>query len=172
MIRRPPKSTLFPNTTLFRSFDEAVVAVAKGLVDRGVAPGDRVGIMSRTRYEWTLLDWAIWAAGAVPIPLYETSSAEQVHWILTDSAVSVLVVETAEHAAVVASVRADAPELRDVLVLDEGAVDTLVAEGAGIPDEEIHRRRGLADLSDVATIIYTSGTTGRPKGAELTHENF
>src|SRR3712207_6847653 len=77
MIRRPPKSTLFPNTTLFRSFDEAVVAVAKGLVVRGVAPGDRVGIMSRTRYEWTLLDWAIWAAGAVPIPLYETSSAEQ-----------------------------------------------------------------------------------------------
>src|SRR5215210_4892416 len=119
-----------------RQFDAAVVAVAQGLVARGVAPGDRVGIMSRTRYEWTLLDWAIWAAGAVPIPLYETSSAEQVHWILTDSAVSVLVVETAQHAAAVASVRAETPDLRDVLVLDEGAVDTLVADGAGIPEEE------------------------------------
>src|SRR3712207_4625985 len=157
MIRRPPKSTLFPNTTLFRSFDEAVVAVAKGLVDRGVAPGDRVGIMSRTRYEWTLLDWAIWAAGAVPIPLYETSSAEQVHWILTDSGVSLVVVETAQHAGLVASVRAEAPDLRDVLVLDEGGVDTLVADGVGIPDDEVDRRRGLANLADVATIIYTSG---------------
>ena len=81
-----------------RAFDAAVVAAAKGLVARGVQPGDRVGIMSRTRYEWTLLDFAIWAAGAVPIPLYETSSAEQVHWILTDSGVSLLFVETAEHA--------------------------------------------------------------------------
>jgi long-chain acyl-CoA synthetase len=155
-----------------REFDAAVVATAKGLVANGVQPGDRVGIMSRTRYEWTLLDWAIWASGAVPIPLYETSSAEQVHWILTDSAVSLLVVETAEHAATVASVRADTPELRDVLVIDDGAVDALVAAGAAVADEEIGRRRGLANLADVATIIYTSGTTGRPKGAELTHENF
>ncbi|GAA2722777.1 AMP-dependent synthetase/ligase [Cellulomonas aerilata] len=155
-----------------REFDAAVVAAAKGLVARGVQPGDRVGIMSRTRYEWTLLDWAIWAAGAVPIPLYETSSAEQVHWILTDSAVSLLVVETAAHAATVASVRAETPDLRDVLVLDDGAVDALVADGASVGDEEIGRRRGLADLADVATIIYTSGTTGRPKGAALTHENF
>ncbi|WP_298456961.1 long-chain fatty acid--CoA ligase [uncultured Cellulomonas sp.] len=155
-----------------RQFDAAVVALAKGLVARGVAPGDRVGIMSRTRYEWTLLDWAIWAAGAIPIPLYETSSAEQVHWILTDSAVSLLVVETAEHAAVVESVRAQTPDLREVLTIDSGAVDALVAQGVEVPDEEISRRRGLANLADVATIIYTSGTTGRPKGAELTHENF
>jgi len=155
-----------------REFDAAVVATAKGLVARGVGPGDRVGIMSRTRYEWTLLDWAIWAAGAVPIPLYETSSAEQVHWILTDSGVSVLLVETDQHAALAESVRAEAPGLRDVLVIDRGAIDTLVAEGASVPDEEIGRRRGLADLADVATIIYTSGTTGRPKGATLTHENF
>ncbi len=155
-----------------QAFDAAVVAAAKGLVARGVQPGDRVGIMSRTRYEWTLLDWAIWAAGAVPIPLYETSSAEQVHWILTDSAVSLLVVETSEHAAVVESVRAETPDLRDVLVIDDGAVDALTTDGADVPDEEIGRRRGLADLADVATIIYTSGTTGRPKGATLTHENF
>jgi long-chain acyl-CoA synthetase len=155
-----------------REFDAKVVAVAKGLAARGVEPGDRVAIMSRTRYEWTLLDWAIWAAGAIPIPVYETSSAEQVHWILTDSDVTQLVVETAEHAATVEQVRADIPRLREVLVLDDGAIDALVTAGAAVTDEEIARRRGLAVLSDVATIIYTSGTTGRPKGAELTHENF
>jgi long-chain acyl-CoA synthetase len=178
-VRTMPDATLVERRTAggwipmtAREFDAAVVSTAKGLVARGVEPGDRVGIMSRTRYEWTLLDWAIWAAGAVPIPLYETSSAEQVQWILTDSAVSLLVVETAEHAATVASVRAEAPSLREVLVMDDGAMDALVADGATVPDDEIGRRRGLADLADVATIIYTSGTTGRPKGAELTHENF
>ena len=155
-----------------RELDAEVVAVAKGLVAHGVTPGDRVGIMSRTRYEWSLLDWAVWAVGAVPVPLYETSSAEQVLWILTDAEVSFLVVETPVHAAVVAEVRPDAPALREVLVLDEGAVDTLVADGDGLPDEEIVRRRALAGLDDLATIIYTSGTTGRPKGAELTHGNF
>ncbi len=155
-----------------REFDAEVVAVAKGLVARGVQPGDRVGIMSRTRYEWSLLDWAVWAAGAVPVPLYETSSAEQVLWILTDAAISVLVVETAAHAAVVDEVRADAPDLREVLVLDDGAIETIVAGGTATSDEEIARRRGLAVLGDVATVIYTSGTTGRPKGVELTHGNF
>lgn len=155
-----------------RDFDAEVVAVAKGLVARGVRPGDHVGIMSRTRYEWTLLDWASWAAGAVPVPLYETSSAEQVQWILSDADVRLLVVETEDHAATVAQVRDRAPSLTDVLAIDSGAVATLVAEGAGVDDAEIARRRGLADLADVATIIYTSGTTGRPKGAELTHENF
>ena len=155
-----------------REFDAEIVAVAKGLVARGVEPGDHIAIMSRTRYEWTLLDWAIWAVGAVPVPVYETSSAEQVLWILTDSDVSLLVVETAAHAATVAQVRSEAPGLRDVLVIDDGVMDTLVADGAGIGDEEIARRRGLATLGEVATIIYTSGTTGRPKGVELTHENF
>ena len=168
--RTPDASGWDPMTS--REFDAAVVAAAKGLVARGVEPGDRVGIMSRSRYEWMLLDWAIWAAGAVPIPLYETSSAEQVHWILTDAGVSLLFVETADHAAVVRSVRADAPELGDVLVIDDGAVDSLAADGAGVPDDEIARRRAQADLQDVATIIYTSGTTGRPKGAALTHGNF
>jgi long-chain acyl-CoA synthetase len=155
-----------------REFDDEVVALAKGLVARGVLPGDRVGILSRTRYEWTLLDWATWAAGAVPVPLYETSSAEQVLWILTDSGVSLLVVETAAHAATVAEVRADAPEVREVLLIDDGAIATLVEDGRGVSDEEIARRRALATLDDVATIIYTSGTTGRPKGVELTHGNF
>jgi long-chain acyl-CoA synthetase len=155
-----------------REFDAEIVAVAKGLVARGVEPGDRVGIMSRTRYEWSLLDWAVWAAGAVPVPLYETSSAEQVLWILTDADVSLLGVESAAHAAVVEEIRADVPHLREVLVLDDGAVETIVAGGATTPDAEITRRRGLAVLSDVATVIYTSGTTGRPKGVELTHGNF
>jgi long-chain acyl-CoA synthetase len=155
-----------------REFDAHVVSVAKGLVARGVQPGDRVGIMSRTRYEWTLLDWATWAAGAVPVPVYETSSAEQVLWILTDADVSLLVVESDTHAATVAEVRPDVPGLRDVLVLDSGAIDALEADGRDVTDAEIARRRGLAQLEDVATIIYTSGTTGRPKGALLTHGNF
>ncbi|MBT0994870.1 AMP-dependent synthetase/ligase [Cellulomonas sp. DKR-3] len=155
-----------------RELDAEVVAVAKGLVARGVQPGDRVGIMSRTRYEWSLLDWAAWAAGAVPVPLYETSSAEQVAWILTDADVSLLVVENAGHAAVAAQVAEETPAVREVLVIDDGAVDALVAAGADVPDDEITRRRGLADLASVATVIYTSGTTGRPKGVELTHGNF
>jgi long-chain acyl-CoA synthetase len=155
-----------------RELDAEVVALAKGLVAHGVVPGDRVGILSRTRYEWTLLDWAAWAAGAVPVPLYETSSAEQVLWILTDSGVSLLVVESAAHASTVAEVRADAPGVREVLIIDDGAIAALVEDGRGVPDEEIARRRGLAQLDDVATIIYTSGTTGRPKGVELTHGNF
>ncbi|QTE28363.1 AMP-dependent synthetase/ligase [Pengzhenrongella sicca] len=155
-----------------REFDAEVVSVAQGLVARGVEPGDRVGIMSRTRYEWTLLDWAVWAAGAVPVPVYETSSAEQVLWILTDAEVSLVVVETAQHAATVAQVRGDLPALREVLVLDDGAIEALVSAGPAVGADEIGRRRGLAALGDVATIIYTSGTTGRPKGVELTHENF
>ncbi|WP_426592239.1 AMP-dependent synthetase/ligase [Cellulomonas sp. McL0617] len=153
-------------------FDAEIVAVAKGLVARGVEPGDRVGIMSHTRYEWSLLDWAVWAIGAIPVPLYETSSAEQVLWILTDADVSLLVVESAAHAATVEEVRADAPTLREVLQLDDGAIETILSGADSVSDEEIARRRGLAVLSDVATVIYTSGTTGRPKGVELTHANF
>jgi long-chain acyl-CoA synthetase len=161
-----------------REVHTAVVGVAKGLVARGIEPGDRVGIMSRTRWEWTLLDWACWAAGAVPVPLYETSSAEQVAWILGDAGVRLVVVETAAHAAVVADARAHTPErtaeLREVLVISDGAIATLTAAGvtAGVSDAEVARRGALAGADDLATIIYTSGTTGRPKGAELTHANF
>ncbi|MCK0115680.1 AMP-binding protein [Isoptericola sp. S6320L] len=154
------------------AFDAQVVAVAKGLVAKGVQPGDPVGIMSHTRYEWTLLDFAAWAAGAVPVPVYETSSPEQVEWIVTDAGVTVLVAENAELAAVVHGIQGSAPTLREVLSIDDGAVAELTAAGADVDDAEITRRRGLAGLDDVATIIYTSGTTGRPKGAELTHGNF
>ncbi|GAA1739630.1 AMP-dependent synthetase/ligase [Isoptericola hypogeus] len=153
-------------------FDAQVVAVAKGLVAHGVQPGEPVGIMAHTRYEWTLLDFAAWAAGAVPTPIYETSSAEQVEWILTDSGITLLVVENAELAATVGEVAANAPALREVLTIDDGAIADLTAAGADVPDEEIARRRAIANLEDVATIIYTSGTTGRPKGAEITHGNL
>jgi len=155
-----------------RDFEAQVVAVAKGLVARGVEPGDAVGIMSRTRYEWSLLDWAVWAAGAVPVPLYETSSAEQVEWICSDAAVTLVVAETPELTALVESVRGSLPGLREVLTIDDGAITELERAGAEVADEEIERRRKIDNLDSLATIIYTSGTTGRPKGAELTHGNF
>ncbi|GCD19061.1 long-chain-fatty-acid--CoA ligase [Cellulomonas algicola] len=154
------------------AFAAEVRAVAKGLVARGLEPGDRVALMSRTRYEWTLLDFAIWAAGGVGVPVYETSSPEQVRWIAADTGARIALVETAAHASVVAQVRDDLPGLAHVLVIDEGAVDGLVAEGATVPDAEIERRSALAGADDLATVIYTSGTTGRPKGVELTHGNF
>ncbi len=168
--RSTPDGSWEPVTA--REFQERVTAVAKGLVARGIEPGQSVGIMSRTRYEWTLLDFAIWAAGAVPVPLYETSSAEQVHWIISDADVRLLVVETDVHAAVVAEVRDRLPNLADVLVLDSGAIDRLTADGTEVPDGELERRTAAVGAADVATIIYTSGTTGRPKGVELTHGNF
>ncbi|MBO3087630.1 AMP-dependent synthetase/ligase [Cellulomonas dongxiuzhuiae] len=154
------------------AFVAEVRAIAKGLVASGVEPGDRVAIMSRTRFEWTLVDFAVWTAGAVGVPIYETSSAEQVRWIASDSGVRLAVVETAAHAAVVAQVRNDLPGLTEVLVLDEDAVGTLITRGADVPDAEIDRRSTSARGDDLATVIYTSGTTGRPKGVELTHGNF
>jgi long-chain acyl-CoA synthetase len=154
------------------TFESEVVALAKGLVAGGVQPGDRVAIMSKTRYEWTLADFAIWSAGAVTVPIYETSSAEQVSWILSDSGAVAVFAETAGHTSTVAHVRDTLPALREVWTIDSGAVDTLVAAGGDVEDAEITRRRRSLDGASVATIIYTSGTTGRPKGCELTHANF
>ncbi|SEI89779.1 AMP-dependent synthetase/ligase [Demequina mangrovi] len=150
-----------------------VDAVAKGLIARGVQPGQSVGIMARTRIEWTVLDLAIWTAGALPVPIYDTSSASQIDWITSDAEVSLLVVETEAHAALAHQVASD-PEspLRDVLVIDRGCMDDLRAAGAGIPDSVVAERAALATLDSPATIVYTSGTTGRPKGAVLTHFNF
>ena len=153
-------------------FVTEVTALAKGLVAQGLQPGERVAIMSRTRYEWTLTDFAVWFAGGVGVPVYETSSAEQVQWILANSGARLAVVESAAHAAVVEQVRAEAPELGGVFVIDDDAIGRLIHEGAGVEDAEIERRRALASAGDVATIIYTSGTTGRPKGVELSHGNF
>ncbi|MFN8076280.1 MAG: AMP-dependent synthetase/ligase [Kineosporiaceae bacterium] len=153
-------------------FLREVTEVARGLVASGVGPGDRVALMAKTRYEWTLLDFAIWHCGAVTVPVYETSSAEQVAWILSDSRAVACVVETPAHAATVASVRDRLPDLREVWTFDEGAVEHLVQAGAGVDEEALAAARAGQDADSVATIIYTSGTTGRPKGCELTHANF
>jgi long-chain acyl-CoA synthetase len=156
----------------WREFGAQVDGVAKGLVASGVQAGDRVALQARTRYEWTVLDFAIWAAGAVVVPVYETSSPDQVAWILADSGATAAVVERPEHAAAVESVRDQAPDLRSVWVLDEDAVGTLTAAGAEVPDSELVARRRTLRSDSLATLIYTSGTTGRPKGCELTHANF
>jgi len=155
-----------------RDFLAEVEALAKGLAASGIQPGDRVGILSRTRYEWTLADFAVWTAGAVPVPIYETSSAEQVQWILGDSGAVAVLVETPAHAATVAGVRSELPALRHVWTLDEGAVQSLVEAGQDVDDAEVERRRRTLEPDSLATLIYTSGTTGRPKGCELTHGNF
>ncbi|GAA4286123.1 long-chain fatty acid--CoA ligase [Georgenia daeguensis] len=152
-----------------------VEEIAKGLIAAGVGLGDRVAIMSRTRLEWTLVDLAAWHAGAVPVPVYETSSPEQAQWILSDAACVVAVVENADNAATVEQARdvdGGLPVLRDVWQIDDGALDTLAELGRDVPDDELAARRAAVGLADLATIIYTSGTTGRPKGAELTHGNF
>jgi long-chain acyl-CoA synthetase len=153
-------------------FADQVAQLAKGLIAAGVGVGDRVALMSRTRYEWTLVDYAIWTAGAVTVPIYETSSPDQVGWILEDSGAVAVVVETATHAGAVATVRDQVSTLRDVWQIESGALDELVRAGADVGDEILEARRDGTDRTSLATIIYTSGTTGRPKGCELTHGNF
>lgn len=149
-----------------------VSETAKGLIAQGIQPGDRVALMSRTRFEWVLLDFAIWSAGAVTVPVYETSSPEQVQWILGDSGAVAVVVESGAHAESVASVRDRLPGLQHVWEIDRGAVGELVAAGAGVSDETLDLRMVSAKADDPATIVYTSGTTGRPKGCVLTHRSF
>nr|WP_306513355.1 AMP-dependent synthetase/ligase [Janibacter hoylei] len=153
-------------------FNHDVRALAKGLIAQGLQAGDRLAIMARTRYEWTLLDFATWAAGGVPVPIYETSSAEQVEWIVEDSGTRFLVVETAKHAAVAEEARGNLTTLEQVFVIDNGDLDTLTAGGSQVGDEQLDERIASQERSSLATIIYTSGTTGRPKGCELTHDNF
>ncbi|MFF3766849.1 AMP-dependent synthetase/ligase [Streptomyces sp. NPDC001922] len=149
-----------------------VRAAAKGLIAVGVQPGDRVGLMSRTRYEWTLLDFAVWTAGGITVPVYETSSPEQIAWILGDSGAVGCLVETEVHEAAVESVRDRLPELEHVWQIDRDAVELLRSKGAEISDAEVDERSSLATADSPATIVYTSGTTGRPKGCVLTHRNF
>jgi long-chain acyl-CoA synthetase len=162
-----------------RDFAAQVLAVAKGLIASGVRPGDRIGLLSKTRYEWSLLDFAIWSAGGVVVPIYETSSAEQVEWILSDSGAKGVFIETSEHRATVDSVVDRLPEVRHVWQIDgpgsdgaAGAIDELTALGAESSDDDVRERRRLVGADDTATIVYTSGTTGRPKGCELTHRNL
>ncbi|MGY1747390.1 AMP-dependent synthetase/ligase [Blastococcus sp. SYSU D00695] len=156
----------------WREFGEQVRGVAKGLVAAGVQAGDRVALQARTRYEWTVVDYAVWTAGAVVVPVYETSSPDQVAWILADSGATAMIVEKGEHAAAVDSVREQAPDLGPVYVIEDDALGTLTAAGAEVPDSELDARRATLTADSLATLIYTSGTTGRPKGCELTHRNF
>ncbi|MGC0414794.1 AMP-dependent synthetase/ligase [Embleya sp. AB8] len=153
-----------------------VYEVAKGLIATGLEPGDRIALMSRTRYEWTLLDFAIWCAGGISVPVYETSSAEQIEWILSDSGARAVIVENAAHEGAVDRARERLPELKYVWRIDEGegeaAVPALVAAGREVADTAVEERCATLRADSVATIIYTSGTTGRPKGCILTHGNF
>jgi long-chain acyl-CoA synthetase len=154
-------------------FRDQVLTVARGLVAAGVSPGDRVGLLSRTRYEWTLVDYAIMAAGGVTVPIYETSSAEQVQWILADSGAVACFVETDAHRETLDTVRDSLAALREVWQLEgDDSLARLATAGEAVPAEEIDSRRRAIRANDLATIIYTSGTTGRPKGCMLSHRNI
>ncbi|MEW2526849.1 AMP-binding protein [Streptomyces sp. NPDC047071] len=153
-------------------FRDEVLALAKGLLARGVRFGDRVAIMCRTRYEWTLFDFALWTVGAQVVPVYPTSSAEQVFWMLHDAQVTAAMVEHEDHAMTIGSVVDRLPLLRCLWQLDEDAVRELGEAGRDLDDEVVHRHRRAVTPDSVATVIYTSGTTGRPKGCVLTHANF
>ena len=153
-----------------REFEEEVRTTAKGLIAAGIAAGDRVAIMAKTRYEWTLLDFAIWFAGAVCGPIYETSSAEQVQWILEDSGAVGLIVETPALREIANSVLGK--NCKSVWTITENAIPELMRTGSSVSDDEVNNRRNTLTPDSLATLIYTSGTTGKPKGVMLTHGNF
>ncbi|MEV0255695.1 AMP-binding protein [Streptomyces sp. NPDC050732] len=153
-------------------FRDEVLALAKGLIAQGVRFGDRVAIMSRTRYEWTLFDFALWTIGAQVVPIYPTSSADQVLWMLHDAQVSAAMVEHEDHAMTIGSVVDRLPQLRRLWQLDADAVGELTGAGREIDDDVVHRHRRAVTPDSIATIIYTSGTTGRPKGCLISHANF
>ncbi len=188
LYRRPrrPDASSSPDASPWEDvsgpqFLAEVSALAKGLIASGVGPGDRVAIMAATSYEWSLTDAAVWFAGAVGVPVYETSSRGQAHWILQDSGAVAAVAGDGGHRDLLEAVRHPGaegdglPDLAHVWTIADGDLDALAAPdgiGAGVDDAELEARRGAAGLDDPATIIYTSGTTGRPKGAVLTHGNF
>ncbi|NES30263.1 AMP-binding protein [Micromonospora terminaliae] len=161
-----------PGAVTCRQFRDDVLALARGLIAAGVAPGDRLALMSRTRYEWTLVDYAAWTIGAVTVPVYDTSSAEQLAWILADSGAVACVVETPDHGAMLTGARDRLPELKQVWQIDAGDLIEVASRGRAVDDGQVEARRGAVSGGDVATIVYTSGTTGRPKGCVLTHRNI
>lgn len=153
-----------------KEFESEVRTTAKGLIASGVGAGDRVAIMARTRYEWTILDFAIWFAGATTVPIYETSSAEQVDWIMGDSSSIAIIVETPAHKELVTPVLSS--KVKNVWTMTENVLAQLAWAGKDVPDSEVDARRNSLTPDSLATLIYTSGTTGKPKGVQLTHGNF
>jgi long-chain acyl-CoA synthetase len=153
-------------------FVAEVRELASGLVRSGIEPGDRVAVMARTRYEWTLIECAILYAGAVLVPIYETSSAEQVWWILSDAGVKAAFVETAEHGDLVRLAETRMGHSVVLWEIDAGDLPRLVEAGLGLAPADLEARRSARDADDLAMIIYTSGTTGRPKGCKLLHHSF
>jgi long-chain acyl-CoA synthetase len=179
-LKSTPNQTLFArqdsvgvwNDMPYTEFYADVCAVAKGLIASGVQTGQQVAIMSHTSYEWVLIDFAIWFAGAVSVPIYETSSPAQMAWILSDSDSVAIFCEDKEMISKVALIRDGLPFLRAEYNISKSALDDLRKLGRNISDEQLEERRASRKLDDLATIIYTSGTTGRPKGCELLHRGF
>ena len=159
-----------PMTTA--DFRHRVVALAKGFISAGIRPGDKVGFICATKFEWSLIDFAMFYAGGILVPIYETSSPEQIAYILADSGSVGLIVDTAEQFARFDEVRAETPGVGIVWQLHHGDIDKLIAQGTDVTEDEVHSRRNVATGDDIATLIYTSGTTGSPKGCVLTHANF
>ena len=177
-VKKNPNHALFSrknpdgswrNVTSQEFLDE-VRSLAKGLIAQGIKPGDAVAVMSKTRYEWTMIDFGIWFAGAVSVPIYETSSPSQIEWIVTDSDAVAIFIENDEHAAKLDKVKA--PKLARVWKIDSDDFSNLHKSGADVSDADLETARTNAELKDLATIVYTSGTTGNPKGCELTHKSF
>ncbi|MFC8129929.1 AMP-dependent synthetase/ligase [Streptomyces sp. NPDC057302] len=170
VLRRKRGDRWLPVTAA--AFAREVTATAKGLIDAGLEPGGRVALMSRTRYEWAVLDFAIWAAGGQSVPVYATSAAEQIEWIVRDSGATLLIAETAENVATARAAVAEHAEQPRILCVDDGALTELAARGRELSDEEVTKRRSALTPDSIATLCYTSGTTGKPKGCVLTHANL
>ncbi|MEV6069521.1 long-chain fatty acid--CoA ligase [Nocardia sp. NPDC052001] len=153
-------------------FAKAVTGVAKGLVASGIELGDRVAIMAATSYEWVVLDFAIWAAGGCTVAIFDSSSAEQIRWILSDSATKAIVVQNEKQRATIAEIEGGLGDLREVLQIESDAIAELTTRGAELDDSVVHERRAQVKAASPATLIYTSGTTGRPKGVMLSHANL
>ncbi|GAB3592245.1 AMP-dependent synthetase/ligase [Angustibacter peucedani] len=182
-VAREPRRVLFGRRdgdtwrdVTAEEFLAEVNAVAKGFVAAGVGVGDRVGIMSKTRYEWTLCDFALWTIAAIPVPIYETSSVDQVEWILADAQAVGCVVETKAHTWRAQVVKDRVPGVKHLWQIEAGdglpGMDQLIAAGREVSDDELATRQSVLAGNVIATLIYTSGTTGRPKGCMLTHGNF
>ncbi len=179
-VRQTPNGALFALPTAdggwsdltAAEFHRQVKALAKGFIAAGVQPGEKIGFMCKTRYEWTLVDFATWFAGAVLVPIYETSSPSQVQYILEDSEAHHMIVETADHFARYDEVAGDLPHIGHLWQMHLGDLEKLASTEEGVTDDELEARRTIAKGSDLATLIYTSGSTGVPKGCILTHSNF